>query len=335
MRCAAIAILTFAAACASSPNGPARLEPGADARAAYYSKRIAKHPDVYALRLGLAQAYLDKARATHDPAFLKRADAEADLSLARIETVDGFKMKARVAAFRHKFGDALEWIDKAAPLAGVDTPDGGLVALKVEALMGLKRQDEARALLPATAEQANDFHLAAAFGHWLKAAGRLDEAAAAFVAASNLAQAQRAPQLAGWAETMAAGVYLDAGHPDEARPHLAAAATHDARSLFFRTHLAELAALEGRNAEALSQFEALIDEAADPELHRRAFLAARAAGDFATADRHFKAAEASLTRVLAAGETFTLGELERLYVDGGASREEAQEKARSRMPTAD
>jgi len=107
-RRAAIASLFFAAACAASPKDAALFEPDADARAAYYSDRIAKHPDVYALRLGLAQAFLDKARATHDPSFLKRADAEADLSLARMETLDGFMMKARIAAFRHKFDVALD-----------------------------------------------------------------------------------------------------------------------------------------------------------------------------------------------------------------------------------
>lgn len=320
-----VAVFLAATACATSR--PLSFEPDADARLAYYAAQSEKHPDVYALQLGIAQAALDKARETHDPLWLAKADAAADASLKRMETPEGFKMKARIAAFRHRFDDSLSWIERAEPLTSEGVRDGGLVAQKVEALMGLSRFDEARALLPLEIDLSTDFHLAAAAGHYLAAMKKIDEAADAFAAAARIAAQQRAPQLAGWAEAMAAGVWLDAGDAAAARPHLNRSAIFDSRSRFYRMHVAELAALEGRPVEALRMFEALIEDAPDPELHRRAFLAARAAGDEPRASNHFDAAETMLTKVLATGETFTLAELAQLYVDGGMSAATAKEKA--------
>lgn len=326
----ALAVSFLAAACAS-PTGASMPGASAAQRIAYYSVRIEKHPRVYAHHIGLAQAFLDRARETHDPAWLAKAAAASDASLALMETVEGLKMKARIAAFRHRFDEALGWADKAAALDAIDAADGEIIALRVEALMGLNRMDEARALLPEGAGETSDFHVAAALGHWLAAANRAEEAADAFSAASRIAERRNAATLAGWAETMAAGVFIDAGNAEAARPHLAAAEALDPQSRLHRAHVAELAMLEGRPEGALAMFETLVREAPDPEFHRRACLAARALGDDARAQRHFAAAEQMLIRVLDFGESFTLDELARLYVDGGASADEAARRARSHL----
>ncbi|HNS85257.1 MAG TPA: hypothetical protein PKH09_00060 [Parvularculaceae bacterium] len=300
-----------AASCASSPQEAS----DADARIQYYSGRIEAHPGVYALHLGLAQAYLDKARETHDPSFIHAALAESDASLSLLESVEGFKMKARIAAFRHHFDEALEWAAKAEALTTADVDDGAIAALKVEALLGLGRADEARALLPARAEDADGFHVAAALGHVYAAIGSPDLAAAAFARAAAFAEAEGADQLAGWAETSAAGAYLDAGDAALANPHLERAKGFDADSRFFRTHLAERAALEGRPAEALAVYERLIAEADDPELRRRAFLLARLQGDATRAAAHLVAAERLLRAALDAGESYARADLARLRAD--------------------
>lgn len=312
-------VAALAALLAAAPARPALAQalPPPDARIAYYSARIAEHPKVYALYLGLAQASLDRARQTHDPAFLDDARAASKIARDRQESLEGYKMEARIALFRHRFEEALDWLAKAEPLLSADVEDGAFAALKIEALLGMKRVAEARALVPPDGAAAPDFHRAAARGHVLVARGETDAAAAAFAEAAALAEAGGARALAGWALTSAAGVFIDAGAPAKGRPYLETAAAFDGTSRFYRLHVAELAAAEGRTRESLESFETLIAEVDDPELRRRALLLARKTRDEARAAAHFAAAEALLARALAAGETFTQDELARLYADFG------------------
>jgi hypothetical protein len=323
-------------AAALSACGAAAAEaPDADARLAYYRARIGEHPKVYALHLGLAQACLDKARATHDPAFLADARAASQIARELQESLEGYKMEARIALFRHRFEEALDWVAKAEPLLSADVADGAVAALKVEALLGMKRVREAQALLPPAGSPTDDFHVAAARGHVFAALGEGNAAADAFAEAARLAEAAGATALAGWALAAAAGVFIDAGAPEEARPYLERAGAYDGASRFRRIHLAELAAAEGRDGEALAMFEALVSEADDPELRRRAFRLARRLGDAAAAQEHFAAAEGLLVRALSAGEMFTMDELVRLYEDSGLSPQAARVRAESGRARAD
>lgn len=318
------------AACAEPGGAPAPQS--TDARIADYAQRIAEHPRVYATYLGLAQAYLDKARETHDAAYVAKARAAAQTSMDIMPGLEGLKMQARIAAFRHHFDEALEWAKQAQALLSADVTDGGVTALLVEAHMGLKQFDEARALLPPDGARLPDFHTAAAMGHWLKSQKRLDEAAAAFETASGLALNQNQKTLAAWGKVMAAGVYLDAGQIEPARPRLKAAAELDPKNRELRIHEVELMVLEGRAPDAIRRYEDLLKEFPDAELHRRIYVLAKDRDD-AKARTHFDAAEALLVRILKTGEGYVLDELTRLYADSGLSADEAREKAAAHLPS--
>jgi len=322
---ASAALVLVLAACA----GHAELT--ADARIRAYAERIVEHPRVYATYLGLSQAYLDKARETHDPLWLAKASAAAQVSMEIMESLEGYKMHGRIAAFRHRFEEALDWAGRAQALLSADVTDGGVTALLVEAHMGLKQFDEARALLPADGAPLPDFHTAAAMGHWLKAQGRRSEAAAAFETTARFALEQRQISLAAWGHVMAAGVFLDSGEIDPARPLLKAAAKLDPQDRDLRIHEAELFAAEGRIPRAISRYESLIAEAPDAELHRRVFVLERGRGDDAKARAHYQAAEELLIRILDAGEIYSLDELARLYVDGGMTAEQAAEQVKLKI----
>ncbi|MEX0645695.1 MAG: tetratricopeptide repeat protein [Parvularculaceae bacterium] len=321
------------AACAGREANGRQTAASADERIDHYADRIAAHPRVYATYLGLAQAYLDKARETHDPLWLAKAEAATQTSFDIMPGIEGYKMQARIAAFRHRFDDTLKWATEAAKLLSADVTDGGVTALLVEAHMGLKQFDEARKLLPADGAPPADFHTAAAMGHWFVSQGRRNDAAGAFEAASRLAEAQQANSLAAWGQVMAAGVYLDAGEIDAARPHLQAAAALDPTGRELRIHEAELMVAEGRAPAAIARYEALIAEAPDAELHRRIFILEQARGEDEKARAHYLAAEELLIRILDAGETYSLDELVRLYVDGGMTAEEARERSAGLLKT--
>lgn len=327
-RCAAVALL-LAACSKRPPSGTPPVSEASDAgtRIRYYAGRIAEHPRVYASYLGLAGAYLDEARRTHDPLWVAKARAATQISMDIVPGLEGHKMEARIAAFRHRFAEALTSCRRAAELLSTDMIDGALTALFVEAHMGLGQYDEARRLLPPDGAPLANFHTAAAMGHWLVSQGREAEAAAAFEAASRFAAAEEVKPLAAWAYVMAAGADLEVPQLDAARSHLRAAAALDPTNRELRIHEAELMVAEGREADAVARYEELCAEAPDPVLHHRIFMLARGRGDDEGARAHFGAAERLLTHVLEAGEVYTVEELARLYLDADVNADRAFELA--------
>ncbi len=79
--------------------------PGDDARIQYYSDRVSAHPRLYAAYAQLAAAYLDKARRTHDPAFLNMARQALGQSLEIQSNYLAFTTMAAVCKFAHRFQD--------------------------------------------------------------------------------------------------------------------------------------------------------------------------------------------------------------------------------------
>ncbi len=306
--------------------GCATARPDADARhrIRYYQARLREHPRLDPAYVALGSAYLDLARASHDPAPLAAARAAADAALAIQPSLEAYKLRAAAADFSHRFPEALAWGAKAAAAA---PRDAGVTALLVEARLGLGETEEARRLLGPPEGRPAQFHAAAAQGQYLLAEERWQEAEAAFAEASRLAAKAQVPELEGWAEAQAGGAALDAGRPELARQHLARAARLVPGGVQLAVHRAELAQAEGRGVDALELYDRLLRRRSDPELHRRAFLLARSLGREAEARRHFQAAERLDRRALDAGEIFSLENLAHLYCDAGVHLDEARRLA--------
>ena len=315
--------LVLALACAS--GAPA---PDPETRIRYYSQRVREDPRLYPAHALLGEAYLARARVTHDPGDLARARGAFERSMAIQPNGESLTGLAALCGFSHRFEDALSWGRQAADASREDTH---VRALLVEALLGLGRGDEARALLPGDGVEPGDFYTASALGTWMKANGRLEEAAKAFEAAARFASKQGVKPLAVWARVNEAGVWLDAGDLARARPLLAAVRRDAPGDRFLREHEAELADKEGRLEEALSLYEAQIESGGSPEAHRAAASVARRLGRPELARRHFEAAERFYRRILDAGEIYSLESLARLYLDAGVNLEEARALARRNL----
>ena len=315
--------LALALACAS--RAPA---PDLAARIRYYSQRVEKDPRHYPAHALLGEAYLERARATHDPGDVALARAAFEASLAIQPSYEALAGLTALSGFVHRFEDALAWGRQA---ADANREDPRIRALLVEALLGLGRDGEARALLPADGAAPEDFYTAAALGAWMKANDRRAAAAEAFAAAARLAQKEGVARLAVWARVSEAGVWLDAGDLARARPLLAAVRRDAAGDPFLREHEAELAAQDGRLAEALALYEEQIAGGAGADAHRAAAALARRLERPAEARRHFEAAERAYLRVLEAGEVYTLEPLARLYLEAGVKGEEARALARRNL----
>lgn len=315
--------LVLALACAS--GAPA---PDPEARIRYYAKRVKEDPRLYPAHALLGEAYLARAKATHDPGDVARARAAFEQSMTIQPNYEALAGLAALSGFGHRFEDALSWGRQA---ADAHREDPHVRALLVEALLGLGRDDEARTLLPGDGATPADFYTAAALGAWMKTNGRLEEAAQAFEAAARFASQQKVEPLAVWARVSEAGVWLDAGDLARARPLLEAVRRDAPEDRFLREHEAELAQKEGRLADALALYEEQIKRGSDPEAHRAAASLARRLGRTEEARRHFEAAERFYRRILDAGEIYSLESLARLYLDAGVNLEEARDLARRNL----
>lgn len=315
--------LVLALACAS---GAPVTDP--DARIRYYAKRVQEDPSLYPAHALLGEAYLARARATHDPGDVARARAAFERSMAIQPNGESLAGLAALSGFGHRFEDSLSWGRQA---ADANREDPHVRALLVEALLGLGRDAEARALLPDDGVAPQDFYTAAALGAWMKANGHLEEAAQAFQAAARFAARENVKPSTVWARVNEAGVWLDAGDLERARPLLQAIHRDAPEDRFLREHEAELAIKEGRLEEALALYEQLIKGKDDPEAHRAAASLARQLGRTDQARRHFEAAERTYRHILEAGEIYSLESLARLYLDAGVNLEEAKDLARRNL----
>jgi tetratricopeptide (TPR) repeat protein len=316
---------------AASANQATHASP--DQKITFYRDKVESAPNLYPAWAMLGEAYLDRARDGRDPDDLDRARDALDRSLAIQPSFEALNARASLANFGHRFAEALTWADRAARSSPEDT---GVVAVKVEALLGLGRDDEARALIPSSPSPPEDFHLAAALGACLVARGETDEAVRAFTQASKLAARQGAPALALWARVRSAGVLLDAGRPNDARPILEQAAQQAGPSgpdAFLKAHQAELLEADEKPIEALALYESMCESSNDPGPHARAWALAHHLGRDDQAQRHFEAAERELKRALDRGHVYPLEALATLYLDAGIRADEARDLASRNLQT--
>lgn len=295
-----------------------------DAQIRAYEATVTQHPNRHPVYCSLAAAYLQKARDSHDPAWLAKARAALERSRALQPSYEALRLSAAIANFSHRFEEGLAWARQAQAASWVERgSDPQVLDLLVEAHLGLGQPEEAARLLPAEGAPLPDFHTAAAVGRYHVALGEHARARPAYAAALEHALKARVPLLAAWAEVRLAGTYIDSGQAQQARPHLVNAQRHHPAGREVRMHWAEVHEAQGRPTAALALYEALLSERVDPGLSVRAARLARELGAQDRAQHHFAAAEAGLRTALEAGEVYPLGELALLYAEAGVHLERA------------
>jgi len=299
----------------------------------FYTKKIQQHPTVFAAHAALGAAYLDKARETHDVQWLAKARSALQRSIELQPDLNAFLTMAALCNFSHRFACGLEYADR----AGRAHPgDAGLLPLRVEAHLGLGQLDAAEKLIRAELQKGTpSFSVLGAQGRWFAEQSRFDEAHDSFVAAAKQGREAGADDLVIWAETNAAGMFIDSKRPQPARAHLDAAAAIETKSwpiaAVLQVHQAEWDDLEGRAEQALSRYQAIIARQADPEMFRRAFVLAQKLGKAQQAAELLTAGEAAAEKVLAAGEIFALEAQARLYADAGIKLDRAEQLAKQNL----
>lgn len=280
-----------------------------DNRIIYYQDKVRKSPKLYPAHAALAYAYLEKARDTHDPVWLKRARTSATDSVTIQPNLAGFQAMAAICNFAHRFEESIEWSQKAAQAA---PGDPAIIAALVESQIALGRVSDAEQLCVGALVPPNDFFLLVAQARIALAKYEIDKAVQKFVQAAADADRREASDFASWALIMGAGILIDAGRPAEARPLLDRAGGFDHGHSMLALHWAELAEAEERLSDAYSQYARLADKNNDPTVHERAFVIAKRLKHDDAARRHFEAAQSGYLKVIEYGEDYTRDALARL-----------------------
>ncbi len=236
-RTATTAVLFLLLLVASGASGHEPPTTTIEQRIHFYSQKVAQHPRLSAAHVQLAVAYLDKAREDHDSKWLDQVFSNLTRSIEIQPNFPAFKAMAAASNFAHDFAGTLEWARLAAE---VNPADSEILAMRVEAFLGLGRPDDALKLLPPAGSRAGDFHTAAARALWFAAQSRHDESLECFLEAAELAQTQGVTEWVVWAWASAAGALLDAGRLDAARSYLEAASKLDPGHPLLRLQQAEL-----------------------------------------------------------------------------------------------
>lgn len=326
LRCVLLFAGTLAAPISAHHSEPSRGD--ADRRIAHYQGKLAKDPNLYPVHAQLGWAYLDKATDTFDPEYVRLARASFERSLEIQPTFDAYHGLQTLASYVHRFEESLRWGAMARETLSENT---AVVAKLVEARLGLGEVERAAELLNDSRLAAEDFHLAASRGHVALARGEMDAAVVHFERAAELAGQQGFPTLAGWAQVRAAAAQMEAGRLDEASKHLKEAEKANPRSVDLYLHRGRWHEMQGQWGEALQEYREALRISPVPEVHSRAAVAARRAGETDEARKHFELAERALRKVLDAGKIYSLGALARLYFEADTKLDEALELARKNL----
>ena len=328
---AAAAALTCGLLISTQPalaQAVAAPEPTVEQRIAFYQKKLEQHPRLFVVHTQLAAAYLDKAREALDPQWLKRAEQSLDQSLKIYANFDAYKGLLVLNAYRHHFAEARRWGEIARKL---NVDDNEVLAVLVEADLGLGDVERAIKRLPALNAEPQFFHVAVASANVFKAKQQYREARNAFLKAEQLARAENLDTLAAWARTNAAGMLIDSGQAPAARADLDAATNIKKGDPILRLHWAEYHEGIHEPAKALAIVESLLEEAPHPSFHYRAYRLAKALGYPLKAQAHYQAAETGYLQAVQADEIYTLGSLAQLYCEADVHLDQALELAQRNL----
>ena len=168
LRAACIAFgLALISQCASAQTEtPLVPEPSIDQRIEFYTQKLEKHPTLFVVHTQLATAYLDKARQDLNPKWLKLAEQHLEQSLKIYANFDAYKGLEILNAYRHRFADARRWGEQAYKMVGDDYE---VLAVLVEADLGLGEIDTAVKRLPPFNSESQQFHIVVAMANVYKA----------------------------------------------------------------------------------------------------------------------------------------------------------------------
>lgn len=304
------AFLIGAMLLAQDAQAAAPTEPSIEQRIAFYTQKLEKHPRLFVIHTQLAAAYLDKAREALEPQWVKLAQQSLEQSLKIYTNFDAYKGMAVLNAYRHQFAEARRWGEQAHQLF---PEDHEVIAVLVEADLGLNDIDSAVKRLPPLGSEPAFFHIAVAMANVHKAKQQYSEARNLFLKAEQLARIENFTYLSLWARTNAAGMLIDSGQAKAARPDLDAATHIRKGDAILRLHWAEYHEALDEPQKALNILESMLEDAPHPSFHYRAYGLAKKLGDAAKAKTHYAAAEKGYLLPLQAGEIYTLGSLALLY----------------------
>lgn len=311
-----------------SLNANAAPEPTIDQRIDFYSKKLEQHPTLFVVYTQLAAAYLDKAREDLNPKWLKLAEQNLEKSLKIYANFDAYKGLEVLNAYRHRFADARRWGELAHKIV---QDDYEVLAVLVEADIGLNEIDTAIKRLPPLDSEPQQFHIAVAMANVYKAKHQYTEARKLFLIAEQFAASQGYPYLALWSRTNAAGMLIDSGHAKEARPDLEAATKMRKGDSILRLHWSEYHEGIGEPEKALSIMESMLEDANHPSFHYRAYKLSKKLGYAEKAKAHYAAAEKGYLLPLEQGEIYTLGSLALLYCAADTNLDKALQLAQRNL----
>ena len=326
--CAAIVFSVTLPSQNADAQAPAIAEPTIDQRIAFYSKKLEQHPTLFVVYTQLAAAYLDKAREDLNPKWLKLAEQNLDKSLKIYANFDAYKGMEVLNAYRHRFAEARRWGEPAYKMVADDYE---VLAVLVEADLGLGDIDAAIKRLPPLDSEPQQFHVAVAMANVYKAKHRYTEARKLFLIAEQFANAQGYPYLALWSRTNAAGMLIDSGRAKEALPDLEAATKMRKGDSILRLHWSEYHEGIGEPEKALSIMESMLEDANHPSYHYRAYKLSKKLGYAEKAKAHYAAAEKGYLLPLEQGEIYTLGSLALLYCAADTNLDKALQLAQRNL----
>lgn len=309
-------------------QAPAIAEPTIDQRIEFYSKKLEQHPTLFVVYTQLATAYLDKAREDLDPKWLKLAEQSLEKSLKIYPNFDAYKGMEVLNAYRHHFAEARLWGEPAYQMVNDDYE---VLAVLVEADLGLNEIEKAIKRLPPLNTESEHFHIVVAMANIHKARQEYDDARKKFLRAEQLARGRGYPYLALWARTNAAGMLIDSGRAKEARADLDAATAIRKGDSILRLHWSEYHEGIGEPEKALSIMESMLEDANHPSFHYRAYKLSKKLGYAEKAKAHFDAAEKGYLLPLEQGEIYSLGSLALLYCAADTNLDKALQLAQRNL----
>ncbi len=252
-------LLTTAIAAAA-----AAADSRADRVIAFYHERGGRPGDFYTLTL-LADAYLEKGRATGDPdAYAAAAAAAAHALTLRPDYVPALVALAATEIAQHRFGDALSTARRATAADGT-AADGH--AVLGDALLEIGDLAAASTAYETFARLAPGLHSLARQAEWRDATGDDAGAGDGWTRAIDVGERQDAPPAAiAWAYVRRGAHHFAHGRVAEAEADYRAAIARDPGRYDAEVRLAEVQAATERFDEARGRYLRLAERGARPEL---------------------------------------------------------------------